>query len=97
MAPSTPLPSPAGDGRADGQCRTSAPSSNLNPLASPFSPSFPSGSVAEELPEWLLFSPLLRKAGLVVLLVSHWRPTSRRWSGVQVLVLMPRALDHLHR
>jgi hypothetical protein len=59
MAPSTPPPSPTGDGHADGQHRPFAPSSSLNPLASPFSPSFPSGSAVEELPEWLLFSPSL--------------------------------------
>jgi hypothetical protein len=57
MAPSTSPPSPTGDGHADGQHRPFAPSSSLNPLASPFSPSFPSDSAVEELPEWLLFSP----------------------------------------
>jgi hypothetical protein len=57
MAPSTPPASPTGDGHTDGQHRPFAPSSSLNPLASPFSPSFPSGSAVEELPKWLLFSP----------------------------------------
>jgi hypothetical protein len=59
MAPPTPPSSPpssAGVAASDLRPVTEPPAI-LNPLATPFSPTFIDGMAAEELPEWLLFSP----------------------------------------
>jgi hypothetical protein len=59
MAPTTP-PSPISGILAGGQRRSAdapVPRSSLNPTASPFSPSLFADTAAEELTEWLIFSP----------------------------------------